>query len=79
MSPEPISLSIWLILSTIIITTYLLTLLFTKNTKPRYRQTSLQHPTQNMEQEIENQEINNLQELEDEEVNEEKRVDLDLL
>lgn len=79
MSPEPISLSIWLILSTIIIATYLLTLLFTKNTNPRYRQTNLQHSTQNMEQEIENQEINNIQELEDEEANEEKRVDLDLL
>lgn len=63
MNPEPMPLTLWLILSTTIIAAYLLTLLFTKNISPRYRQTSLQHTTQNMREEVEEQEINKIQEL----------------
>ncbi|MEM0452427.1 MAG: hypothetical protein QXE61_05105 [Nitrososphaerota archaeon] len=63
MNPEPMPLTLWLILSTTIIAAYLLTLLFTKNIIPRYRQTSLQHTTQNMREEVEEQEINKIQEL----------------
>ncbi|MEM2148785.1 MAG: hypothetical protein QXO46_02795 [Nitrososphaerota archaeon] len=67
MNPEPMPLTLWLILSTTIIAAYLLTLLFTKNISPRYRQTSLQHTTQNMREEVEEQEINKIQELEEKE------------
>ncbi|MEM2733068.1 MAG: hypothetical protein QXM66_06130 [Nitrososphaerota archaeon] len=79
MNPEPMPLTLWLILSTRIIAAYLLTLLFTKNISPRYRQTSLQHTTQNMREEVEEQEINKIQKLEEKEEAGKEGREVDLL